>query len=569
MSSGPLTGIRVVDCSRGTAGTRLTQFLADYGADVVWVEPPGGDPWREVFPVEYSVFNRNKRSVELDLKTSDGRNSLLDLASRADVFVQSWRPGVAESLGVDSSSVRSRAPGIVYCSISGFGPDGPLSVLPGHEAIVHAIAGTTAEQAGMRAAPIFEAIPFASIGAAFLGATGVLAGLVRSRSTGTGCEVETSLLDGALAYLMMLWGDTDVGGGLHLPGANKIVARTFLCADGEYIGVHTGAVGAFGRLMTVLGIDDRIPASDNPLEMGVPLTQEQALIVGFEIPTIFESKPRSEWLRLLRAADICAVEHLHPGECFDAPQVRHNNMVVELDDPVLGPVEQVSAPIRVNGTAISPPTPAPVCGTTALADLDWDTRTVEAGAPGSDAPPLSGVKVLDLGAFYAGPYASRVLADLGADVIKLEPIHGDPVRGLNVVFRSANAGKRSIAMNLKDDGLAEARHALIEWADVIHHNMRPGVAERLGLGYDQVRAINDDVVYLYAPGWGSTGPDVDRQSFAPKLAGYVGAGFEVAGQFNPPLFPVGNEDPGGGVVGALGILLGLLAQRRTGTSQYV
>jgi crotonobetainyl-CoA:carnitine CoA-transferase CaiB-like acyl-CoA transferase len=137
------------------------------------------------------------------------------------------------------------------------------------------------------------------------------------------------------------------------------------------------------------------------------------------------------------------------------------------------------------------------------------------------------------------------------------------------VYRAANAGKRSIAMNLKDAALAPARDALVRWADVIHHNMRPGVAERLGLAYDQIREKNEKVVYLYAPGWGSTGPDADRQSFAPKLAGFVGGGFEVAGRFNPPLFPVGNEDPGGGLVGAVGMLLGLIARARTGVGHYV
>jgi crotonobetainyl-CoA:carnitine CoA-transferase CaiB-like acyl-CoA transferase len=548
----------------------LTQILGDYGADVVWVEPPGGDPLRNALSIEYSVFNRNKRSIEVDLKSAEGRSVVLDLAARADVFVQSWRLGVADRLGLGPAAVRAQAPGLIYCSITGFGTEGALTNLQGREGIVHAIAGTTAEQVGMRVPPIYEGLPFASIGAAYLGAVGILASLVRRGETGMGCEVETSMFDGALAFLMMLWGDNDKGRSAHLPGANKIVARSFECADGEYIGVHTGAVGAFGRLMKVLGLDDRIPPSENSLEMGMPLTEDQAKIVAFEIPEIFQSKPRAEWLQMLRAADICAVEHFHPGQCFDQPQVRHNGMVVELQDPVLGVIQQVGSPIRVGGLAISAPTPAPESGSSSVDDLQaWDARPSPPVREGSSGGPLQGIKVLDLGAFYAGPYASRLLADLGADVIKIEPTHGDPLRGLNVVYRSANAGKRSIAMNLKDDQLAGARTALIEWADVIHHNMRPGVAERLGLGYDQVREVNDEIVYLYAPGWGSTGPDVDRQSFAPKLAGYVGGGFEVAGRFNPPLFPVGNEDPGGGLVGAIGILLGLLSRNRSGESQYV
>ena len=99
--SGPLEGFRVVDCSRGLAGPRATGLLADYGAEVWWVEPPGGDPYRDVLATEYAVFNRGKRSVQLDLKSSGGRDALFDLLSSADIFVTSWRPGVAERLGVD------------------------------------------------------------------------------------------------------------------------------------------------------------------------------------------------------------------------------------------------------------------------------------------------------------------------------------------------------------------------------------------------------------------------------------------------------------------------------------
>jgi crotonobetainyl-CoA:carnitine CoA-transferase CaiB-like acyl-CoA transferase len=179
------------------------------------------------------------------------------------------------------------------------------------------------------------------------------------------------------------------------------------------------------------------------------------------------------------------------------------------------------------------------------------------------------VKILDFGAYFAGPYASRLLADLGADVIKLEPAGGDQLRGMASIFRPAQAGKRSIAVNLKDPALRRVGRELACWADIVHHNMRPGAAERLGLGYEEVQALNPDAVYVYAPGWGSSGPDRNRQSFAPLMSGYVGTGFEVAGEFNPPLFPAGHEDPGTGLVGAAGMLMALLRRRRSGGGQFV
>jgi crotonobetainyl-CoA:carnitine CoA-transferase CaiB-like acyl-CoA transferase len=177
---------------------------------------------------------------------------------------------------------------------------------------------------------------------------------------------------------------------------------------------------------------------------------------------------------------------------------------------------------------------------------------------------LHDVKIVDLGAYYAGPFSSRLLADLGADVIKVEPTVGDQLRGIERPFFAAQAGKRALAANLKAEGLAQAVKRLIGWADIVHHNMRPGAAERLGLGLEQVRTLNPDLIYLYAPGWGSSGPHKMRQSFAPMLSGYVGASYEVAGQFNEPLPSVGNEDPGNGLLGAIAMLIALLHRRLTG-----
>jgi crotonobetainyl-CoA:carnitine CoA-transferase CaiB-like acyl-CoA transferase len=179
------------------------------------------------------------------------------------------------------------------------------------------------------------------------------------------------------------------------------------------------------------------------------------------------------------------------------------------------------------------------------------------------------VRILDLGAYFAGPYSSRLLADLGADVIKVEPPQGDQLRGIDQCFFPAQAGKRSIAMDLKDRALRPAVDRLLAWADVMHHNLRPGAAERLGLAYDDICASHPEVIYLYAPGWGSQGPDMLRQSFAPMMSGFVGVTFEAAGQFNEPLPSPCNEDPGNGLLGAACILMGLLYRRNSARGLYI
>jgi crotonobetainyl-CoA:carnitine CoA-transferase CaiB-like acyl-CoA transferase len=196
------------------------------------------------------------------------------------------------------------------------------------------------------------------------------------------------------------------------------------------------------------------------------------------------------WVERLRNADVCAIEHLPPCAVFDTAQARHNEMVTVVDDRVLGRIEQVAPPAKFSRTPGSVKGPAPTLGhdtDDVLADVMPTPSASAPPAPRADKPLLAGVNVVDLGAFYAGPYSSRLLADLGANVIKVEPVAGDPLRGIERPFFSAQAGKRSIAANLKRPELAGAVHGLLEWADVVHHNLRPGAAERLGLGYEQAR----------------------------------------------------------------------------------
>jgi crotonobetainyl-CoA:carnitine CoA-transferase CaiB-like acyl-CoA transferase len=253
-------------------------------------------------------------------------------------------------------------------------------------------------------------------------------------------------------------------------------------------------------------------------------------------------------------------------------------MVIEVTDPVLGRVEQVGPAARFSATSTATPAPAPTPGqhTHEVRVAPWaapgfqpGTAEVKSGGKADRRPLLDGLNVVDFGAYYAGPFASRLLADLGAEVVKIETLAGDPLRGQERVFPSGHAGKKAIALDMKDPDGQAIGLALTAWADVVPHNMRPGAAERLGLSYEQVQQVNPDVVYAYSPGWGSSGPDFRRQGFAPMYSGYVGASFEVAGRGNPPVMPTGNEDPGNGLLGAVGILMALLCRRRRGRGQYL
>jgi len=442
------------------------------------------------------------------------------------------------------------------------------------ESLVHALVGTMGEQVGHRDGPIFEAVPFASMGAGWLAVIGILASLHRRGHDGVGRGVETSLYDGALAYLGMMWGDSDANPSRHdhmtmdgfFPNrAIRQITGFFRCADDEFIGVHTGAVGGFGRLMDALGFGDRIPPVPPAQEVGTPLTDDERTMIAEEIHSIFAGRPRDAWVERLLAVDVCAIPCRRAGEVFDEPQPQANGAIVQVADEIHGPLDQVGPPIRLGDERCPtlPAAPRPGSG------APWEERSDQARpwlgqAEPREVPLLDGVTVLDLGVYFAGPAASRHLADLGADVIKLETVAGDPLRGLPRLFRGAQAGKRSLAVDLKDPELHQARDALIAWADVVHHNMRPGAADRLGLGSADIRRIDPSTICGHSPGWGSAGPYATQQSFEPMMSGYVGLGFEVAGQFNSPVYPAGNADAGNGLIGAAAMLLCLLHRARTG-----
>jgi crotonobetainyl-CoA:carnitine CoA-transferase CaiB-like acyl-CoA transferase len=371
----PFEGLRIVDCSLGGAGPRASGIFADYGADVIWVEPPGGDPNRQRDPTTSAIANRGKRSVTLDVTTPAERERILQLAERADIFMEGWRPGEADRLGLGFQTLRGRNPQLIYCSISGYGADDPLRDLPARDALIHALFGATAQQLGHREGPIFQALPLASCGAALLAVLGVLTALYRRIEDGVGRKVETSLLDGLLTFNSMQWNESDaslaeartkpsIGSKVLLRQSTlRMVTRSFICSDGTYLGVHTGAVGAFDRLMKLLGLDEGIsPAERGGNDLATLLTQEEADFLEDRIHRTFAERPREDWLRRLIAADVCAIEHMPPTQVFDHRQARHNGMVISLEDPVLGTVEQVAPGLRFDGKAPKVRGPAPIAG---------------------------------------------------------------------------------------------------------------------------------------------------------------------------------------------------------------
>jgi crotonobetainyl-CoA:carnitine CoA-transferase CaiB-like acyl-CoA transferase len=572
-----LSGLKVLDLSRGLAGAIATMHLGDNGAEVIKLEPPEGDFLRNQLP--HHVWLRNKRSSVCDLKTKEGQALFHKLAADADVLIESFRPGAASRLGVGHEELNKRYPRLVQVSITGFGTWGPQKDAPGYEPLMQAWLGLQADQPGWRpGGPHYAVLQVGSYGAGTLAAAGALAALRVRDLAGRGQHVETSLVDGALTLMPLTWGwaesDTvpapypNVG---HVPALefrHLALMGILAASDGRYMQLHSGQPGNFRKAVQILGIEDKVEVPPPHLEKSVPLSAADRAFLENEIPKILKTRPRAEWIKLFNDADIVAIEVNAAGEAIEDPQIVHDGTIVEVDDPVVGRFKCVGPVLKC---ASAPPRiarSAPRLGehSQEVAAKGWlsaPTRPAPATRP-SLKHPLEGVKIVDFGSYFAGPYASRLAGDLGAEVIKVEAPSGDALRPVAAAFRGAQRGKRCIALDLKSaEGRALAER-LIREADVVTHNMRAGVAEKLGLGFEDVKKLNPKLVYLHSAGFGTSGPRAQEGAFAPLVTGLIGLSAQAGGEGNPPVQSISNEDQHSGTLGFAWLMMGLAYVARTG-----
>ena len=369
MSDKPLSGLRVLDLTRLLPGPMCTLHLADLGADVVKIEDAAqGDYARWMGSVRkttsgyFLAVNRNKRGLALDLKQADGRAVFLDLARRADAVVESFRPGVVDRLGIGFEAARAVNPGIVYCSISGYGQSGPYRERAGHDLNYCSYAGIT-EQTGLAEGPPapgnFQIADLA--GGALAAALGLLAALLDAARSGRGRHVDISMTDCALAHsvmpLLVMLGDGRpaprgrdfLSGGL--PG--YAVYRT---RDGRYLALAALEPKFWSNFCHAVGRPDWVGRYLGPAH-GRPEAEVAALRA--ELVALFASADRAHWCRLLEPADCCASPVLDLAEAMDDPQLRARGMFVTAEHPLEGPVLQFACPVRMSDFQFTIERPAP------------------------------------------------------------------------------------------------------------------------------------------------------------------------------------------------------------------
>ncbi len=573
---GPLDGITVVDASWGMPGSVATLLLADYGARVIKVERPGNARGMDL---ERLAWERGKQSIELDL--SRDRDMMRGLLGQADIFLESFGPGRAEVIGLGYDDLAELYPTLIYGSITGYGRNTPWQDEPAYDCLVAAKLGMMAEQASVsREGPIFLGHPMIGYGTGFITAIGLLAAVRARRITGRGQRVDSSMLDGVLAQSPMNhWYHPDgmnyveTQNGKRVGyGTKRLITGCFECGDGEFIQVHTGGQGGFRNVMEVFGFGDLCQDTGGAADMSVPLNDEEFAIARDYIPEAFQQRPRAEWISEFKARDVACVPTLRQGQVLADAQIAFANMAHEVEHPAIGTLQQAGPPVRFEKTPIAVPQPAPLSG------QDGDAIRALMACPAPEQPTpgqslshaLAGIRILDLASFFATGYGAKMLSDLGADVILIEPPSGEQMRPLPNPFEAAQRGKRNLVLDLKAKRALAIIHDLVRSADVLVHNQRPGKAEKIGIGYDQLKEINPDLVYCYLPGFGSAGPRSLDKSFAPLQSGFTGLLFEGGGEGNRPVRAIeGNEDYYNGLLGATAVLSGLEARARLGEGQYV
>jgi crotonobetainyl-CoA:carnitine CoA-transferase CaiB-like acyl-CoA transferase len=345
---GPLHGVRVLDMSWGVAGPVGVLLLAELGADVVKVEPPGGDPFRR--QPGYHVWNRSRRSVVLDLKAEDGRAVFLRLCDTADVLVETFSPDTMDRLGLSFEVLSARVPRLVFCSVPAYPPGHRFADRPGWDATVQARSGMQSEQPGWRPGPVYLHFPAPSMAACFLLAAGVLSALIARQSTGRGQHVQTSLYQGVLAYTTQIWQEHE-----HSPaGFRNPLAKTyppgvhqsslFECAGGEWI--HASTMNGLSPTRTpeeILGLDPG-DQREHFSDLDAPEDHEA------RVRAAYARRNRQELIEAFHAARLGAEPVVPMVQVFSHPQFVANGMVATVDDPELGPTTQVGVPAVLRRT---------------------------------------------------------------------------------------------------------------------------------------------------------------------------------------------------------------------------
>ena len=389
--SGPLAGIRVLELSRILAGPWAGQLLADFGAEVVKVERPGGGddtrgwgpPWlsddggRQTDESAYFLAaNRGKRSVAIDLTDPRGQQLVRELACKSDVLIENFRTGGLARYGLDWAGLQKQHPGLVYCSITGFGQDGPRAHQAGYDAAIQAMGGLMSITGEPGGGPQKTGVAVADLMAGMYAASAIQAALLHRRDTGEGQHIDLSLLDAQVAWLANQAANYLVGG--QVPGRqgtahpNIVPYQAFACADG-HIMLAVGNDAQFSRFARLA--DHPEWAGDARFRRNRDRVAHRCELIA-AIEAVMVARTVDDWLEVLAAEGVPAAPINDMAAVFDDPQVRYRGMVQHMKHPLRADLPLVANPVRFSATPVEYRYAPPLLGA--------DTRAVLSECLGLD-----------------------------------------------------------------------------------------------------------------------------------------------------------------------------------------
>ena len=569
-----LDAINIVEFDSNLGAAYATMLLAENGARAIKVEPRGGS--RERGTPHFHVLNRSKRALELDLDDRASQARVAELIRWADIVVTGFTPSRLKQLRLDPESIHRTNPRAITLGVPPLGSRGPDADFVANDDLVAARGGITGSQWARSGNPVALVFPASSYSAGVMAATAAVAALLARGANGAGQAVEVSILAGAFSLhtggILRHEKMTALYHGPQDPLGPIPVYRLFEAADGKYLFAACGNSTFWGKFAIAI---DRPDLVGDPRFENAPwgIAGEHWQPLKDIIEPIIRSRPRDQWLSILREADVPCAPVMTRQEFIDHPQTRALDMRKEIDDPTLGRMIQMGLPVFLNDT------PGEITGATPeksneRAALQWLREPTHDPSQKTDLrvtekPPLDGVTVLDFASYIAGSYGPMILAQLGAKVIKIESLEGDSFRHFGFGFLGWNQGKRGISLNLASAEGREIIHGLADKADIVVENLRPGRMRKFGFDYAALAARNPRIIYMSVNAFGNRGPEHNQPGFDPLLQARSGVMAAQGGHHGHPVYlTCAICDYGAAMLSALGCVLALRARELTGRGQF-
>ena len=549
--AGAFANVRIVDTAQGLAGSVAAMLLADHGAEVLKIQPPGTS---ESWSPRRLGADRNKRSLTLDLTRAKDRKRLESLLATTDVLVSDGGPLHRDRLGLQGAALTGRHPRLITLWTPPFGPTGEWSELPPHHAMLTGLTGASMRQGAWTDQPIWHVAQIAHYAQAVLGASAVGAALFARHASGAGQTVTVSGFH-AMAQVACPIAEPGAGAlGRALPTGSSPSYRLYRCGDDRWL--FLGAL--FSHFFT---------RAAQALELKGPEIYDP----GAAIASRLASAPRDHWLELFRAHDVPAGPVEDRDDWLKHEICRANELCVQLNHPDVGTIRMPGVTARLEATPGAVRHLLQTCDEADLTAFSSPRPAQSSPATAGQPParPLEGVRVLDLGTVIAGTYAASILANFGADVVKIEPPEGDPFRFAMTGFINYNRGKRGLGLDLKAPAGRKAFLDMAAKADVVLDNYRLGVRERLGIDHAAVRAVNPRLISCSANTYGSRGDHARLPGFDPLIQAQSGLMAAQGGDSAPVFHTIPVNDVATAALTAFAVIAALHARASTGEGQVV